>query len=214
MSFFVSSPFVLSNHVIPIHTFKSVSITKRKPLVLCDIDDTVLGYDKNIDFFYDGLKKHVENVKSKAGIFNRFRSMIENVNIVNMTDDEIRFYASKMYDDYRTYNKPRHCDFGGFIELLKKVKSLDGELRFLTARGKSSAYFTKKQFSEIGLNYDDYKIHYTGNEISKGEYIQRYIDLKHYGEVVFIDDLDPFIQSVVNLCPSIQCYKFVYQPRH
>ena len=51
MSYFSFSPGILTNPVITINTFRSVSITKRNPLVLCDIDDTIIGYDKNFDFF-------------------------------------------------------------------------------------------------------------------------------------------------------------------
>ena len=36
--------------------------------------------------------------------------------------------------------------------------------------------------------------------------------MSKYGEVIVIDDLDSFIKSVVDVCPVIQCYKFVYRP--
>jgi hypothetical protein len=213
MSIFSLNSLELSNPVIPINTFTSVSLSKLKPLVLCDIDDTVIGYDKNMDFFYDNLKLRIDRDKlANSGPSRIFTSLLNNNHFSNMTDFEIKVYASNMYDDYRQSRKPTHCDYNGFTELVKKAKYLGGELQFLTARSKESADFTRKQFTEIGLNYDDYRVNYTGNAISKGEYITRYFNLNHFGEVVFIDDLDSYIQSVVHLCPSIQCYKFIYKP--
>jgi hypothetical protein len=215
MSNFLLNPVQLSNPVIPITTFKSVSITKQKPLVLCDIDDTVIGYDKDIDHFYDNLKMYIEKKKSsKSGPSHIFSNILNNNNnnnnaLFSMTDEEMRTTAYNMFDDYRRSHKPKHCDYSGFVDLLKRVHELGGELQFLTARHKHSTPYTRLQFDLIGLKYDDYRVHYTGNMISKGDYITRYFNLNHFGEVVFIDDLDSYIKSVVILCPSIQCYKFV-----
>jgi hypothetical protein len=214
MSNFSLTPIQLSNPVIPINTFRSVSITKQKPLVLCDIDDTVIGYDKDIDHFYNRLKMYIENKKgSKSGPAHIFSNILNNNDngMFSMTDEEIRTTAYNMFDDYRHSHKPKHCDYAGFVDLLKRVHELGGELQFLTARNKQSAAYTRLQFDQIGLKYDHYKVHYTGNIISKGDYITRYFNLNHFGEVVFIDDLDSYIKSVVILCPSIQCYKFTHK---
>jgi hypothetical protein len=214
MSNFLSTPLQLSNPVIPISTFKSVSITKHKPLVLCDIDDTVIGYDKDVDYFYNRLQMYIEKKKSsKSGPAHIFSSVLNDNGIFSMTDEEIRTTAHNMFNDYRQYNKPKHCDYSGFVDLLKRIHELGGELQFLTARHKQSAAYTRLQFDQIGLKYDDYRVHYTGNIISKGDYITRYFNLNHFGEVVFIDDLDSYIKSVVILCPSIQCYKFTHKSK-
>jgi hypothetical protein len=214
MSNFLLNPVQLSNPVIPITTFKSVSITKQKPLVLCDIDDTVIGYEKDFDHFYNNLKMYIEKKKSsKSGPAHIFSSVLNDTGMFRMTDEEIRITAHNMFDDYRHSHKPKHCDYSGFVDLLKRVHELGGELQFLTARHKQSAAYTRLQFDQIGLKYDDYRVHYTGNMISKGDYITRYFNLNHFGEVVFIDDLDSYIKSVVVLCPSIQCYKFVHKPK-
>jgi hypothetical protein len=214
MSNFFLNPSQLSNPVIPITTFKSVTLTKRKPLVLCDIDDTVIVYDKDVDHFYNRLKMYIEQKKSsQSGPAHIFSSVLNDRGMFSMTDEEMRNTAHKMFDDYRQFNKPKHCDYSGFVELLKRVHELGGELQFLTARSKQSTAYTRLQFDEIGLKYDDYKVNYTGNVISKGDYITRYFNLNHFGEVVFIDDLDSYIHSVVVLCPSIQCYKFVYKSK-
>jgi len=213
MSHFMFNPTLITKPVIPINTFTAVSLTKPKPLVLCDIDDTVIGYDHNVDFFYNRLKTYIEKTKlENSGPKHIFKDVLNDTGVMSMTEDEIRSSASEMYEKYRLFNKPNHCDSQGFVKLVKKVKDLGGELQFLTARSRESTFFTRNQFKEIGINYDDYRVNYTGNMISKGEYINRYFNLGNYGEVVFIDDLDSYIQTVVNLCPSIQCYKFLYSP--
>jgi hypothetical protein len=213
MSNFLLNPSQLTNPVIPINTFRAVTLTKWKPLVLCDIDDTVIGYDKDVEHFYNQLKMYIEQKKSsQSGPAHIFSSVLNDTGILNMTDEEIRNTAHKMFDDYRQSHKPKHCDYDGFVELLKRVYELGGELQFLTARNKQSTAYTRLQFKHIGLKYDDYRVNYTGNVISKGDYITRYFNLNHFGEVVFIDDLDSFIDSVVVLCPSIKCYKFEYKP--
>ena len=214
MSNFSLNPVQLSNPVIHISTFKGVSITKQKPLVLCDIDDTVIGYDKDVDYFYNQLKMNIEKKKSsKSGPAYIFSNILNNTGMFNMTDAEMKHTANNMFNDYRNSHKPIHCDYDGFVKLLKRVHELGGELQFLTARSRQSTSYTRIQFDQIGLKYDDYRVHYTGNVISKGDYITRYFNLNHFGEVVFIDDLETYIKSVVILCPSIQCYQFIHKPK-
>ena len=211
---FSLNPLQLSNPIIPISTFRSVRITKHKPLVLCDIDDTIIGYDKDVDYFYNQLKMYIEKKKSsKSGPFHIFSTVLNNTGMISMTDAEIKHTANNMFNEYRNSHKPIHCDYAGFVDLLKRVNELGGELQFLTARSRQSTAYTRLQFKEIGLNYDDYRVNYTGNIISKGHYITRYFNLDHFGEVVFIDDLESYIKSVLILCPSIQCYQFIHKPQ-
>ncbi len=211
MSYFSFSPGILTNPVIPIDTFRSVSITKRNPLVLCDIDDTIIGYDKNFDYFYNTVITNREKYKNaNNGPANIFNNILNNQSLT-MTNNEVYIVASRLYDEYRQRNPPKHCDYEGFMRMCKKIQDMGGELQFVTARSKESADFTKMQFNEIGLNYDNYKVHYTGGIITKGQYIKQNFHMSKYGEVIFIDDLDSFIKSVVEWCPVIQCYKFVYR---
>lgn len=212
MSIFLSTPVEVSNPVIPISTFKKVVLTKHKPLVLCDIDDTVIYYDKDVDYFYNFLKKNIEEIKiATAGPANIFSSVLNGNRVEQMTDYELKIAAHNMYYNYRISNKPKHCDYDGFIDLVERVKTLGGELQFLTARDREATFITRKQFTDIGLNYEDYRVNYTGNRISKGDYIKRYFNLGAYGEVAFIDDLDSYIKTVVDVCPSVRCYKFEYK---
>lgn len=203
----------VSNPVIPISTFNDVVLSAKKPLILCDIDDTIIGYKKNYTFFYTQVKEMVEIQKSAhSGPQTSFRSIMTSNKAINMTEPEIRNAAANLYENYRQTSRPKHCDFNGFNDLVKRASNLGGELQFLTARGRQATFFTKMQFAEIGITYSSYPVHYTGGIISKGEYITKYIDLNQYGEVIFIDDLDNYIKTVVELCPYIQCYKFEYKP--
>jgi len=179
--------------VIPISSFRDVEITRNKPLVLCDIDNTIIGYDKPFSFFLDKIKQETPDN--------------------SISDLQIQINANQLYNYYNRLNPPIHCDYVGFMDLLERVNNLGGELQFLTARGKSSWRYTRDQFSQIGLVYEDYRVHYTDCRITKGEYIRRYFNTSFFGEVVFIDDLDSYINSVVDLCPEIQCYRFEYKPK-
>ena len=196
------------NPVVPISSFREVELRRKKPLVLCDIDDTVIGYDKTYDFFY---KQLLATAQTKNNVPAKMTSIFNIANNHN-NDYELKHEAEQMYNYYRMLNKPKHCDYVGFMDLVERVKQIDGELQFLTARSRESAFHTRNQFKEIGLNYDDYRVHYTGGGMTKGMYISRYFNVNMYGEVLFIDDLDSFIDSVVSTCPSVRCYKFNYIP--
>jgi hypothetical protein len=39
-----------------IHTFDDVSLTNEGTLIVCDIDDTLLRYERNLNYFYQKLK--------------------------------------------------------------------------------------------------------------------------------------------------------------
>ena len=98
---FSLNPLQLSNPIIPISTFRSVRITKHKPLVLCDIDDTIIGYDKDVDYFYNQLKMYIEKKKSsKSGPFHIFSTVLNNTGMISMTDAEIKHTANNMFNEY------------------------------------------------------------------------------------------------------------------
>ena len=104
-----------------------------------------------------------------------------------------------------------HTDKNGFKKLLKNIEITDSELCFLTARenSKQNKRFTKIDFNNIGVNYDDYIVYHCG-KIPKGEYIKNSINYEFFNDVIFIDDLDKNIDSVKTLFGSkIKCYKFI-----
>lgn len=70
-------------------------------------------------------------------------------------------------------------DTDGFHNLLNRIKKFNSDIMFLTTRPKNNNNnnkFTRKNFTNIGLDYDKYSIYYTdNNSISKGEYIKKKI---------------------------------------
>ena len=92
--------------------------------------------------------------------------------------------------------------------MIHKLKTCNGKLLFLTARNNSFHVNTKKQLLDIGILCNDNDIHYTNNNINKGEYIKKYIDLDIWNEIIFIDDYLSFIKSVNDIFPQIICYNF------
>lgn len=176
----------MSTNTKTINTFNDIILSSENPLVLCDIDSTILYYDKDYYYFYDQLKKDFPYMDEKS-----------------LKED-----AEYMHNMYIQFFNPKHTDFEGFKNMEQKIKELNGKIEFITARCKIGEKFTSKNFKDIGLNYDDYTVHYTDNKISKGEYIKKNIDITKYNEVIFIDDYLEYIQTVLNIFPTIKCYIF------
>lgn len=175
--------------IITISSFKDVILTKEKTLVLCDIDDTVLHWP---DCDYECQK-----------------ILDSDYNICLETKEDYEIYCRDLIYTYKHINNPIHTDFIGFVSMIQKLKINNSKLVFLTARNKDYSKGTKKHLTQIGLNCDEFDIHYTGSIITKGEYIQNFINLNEWNDVIFIDDSENNINSVINLHPQIRCYKFI-----
>lgn len=176
--------------IVDINTFNDIEITKDKSLVICDIDDTLLYYPT-----LDYMPLCIDMIKEL------YPYLTEN-------DAKYKKELEGLINMYKYINSPKHTDFDGFMNMSEKIKNTNGELIFLTARNETSTKLTIKQFNDIGLNYDNYKVHYTNNKISKGEYIKNNIDITQYNDVIFIDDYYSYIESVINEFNFIKCYKF------
>ena len=143
---------------------------KPNTLIICDIDDTFLRYEKGFGYFYDKVKQ-----KSKR-------------------------------DALKQTNYPKFTDYPGFMLMIHILKD-KGELVFLTARTLEEEKATRKEFSFLGINYDFFKVFYTGDKISKGSFIKKNFKIKGKN-VLFIDDYIGNIESVSKI-PSIKCFKFI-----
>jgi hypothetical protein len=176
----------MNNFYKTILTFNDIEINLHNTLIICDIDDTILYYEKNLDHFIDIVKKDFSHFNQK----------------------EILQEAISYYNFYRNFNKPLHTDFNGFSNLLYKIKNFNSKLIFLTARTSNSIITTSNDFKSIGINYNDFNIYYTNNKISKGDYIKNFIDINKYNQIIFIDDNNEYINSVHDLFPNIICYLF------
>lgn len=171
-----------------ISSFNEVELTKNKTLlVLCDIDGTLLHFPDCDRFCEEFVKELCPNGKNDPG----YKKELENLK--NM---------------YRRIRPPIHTDYEGFVSMVKSINEMNGKLMFLTARHSNSDSWTRSQLKQIGVNPEDYEIHYSGSSMTKGEYIKRNINLDDTEEVIFIDDYDSFIKSVKDLNPDIICYKF------
>ena len=113
--------------------------------------------------------------------------------------------AGNMYREYRKTNYPTCTDYYGFIQMMNHLDK--GELVFLTARKLEEEKETRNEFSYLGINYDYFKVFYTGDRISKSSFIKKNFNIKGKN-VIFIDDYIGNIESVSKI-PSIKCFKFI-----
>ena len=111
-----------------------------------------------------------------------------------------------MYREYKEKNYPKLTDYSGFMLMMHILKD-KGELVFLTARKSEEETNTRKEFSYLGINYDYFKVFYTGDRITKGSFIKKNFKIKGKN-VIFIDDYIGNIESVSKI-PSIKCFKFI-----
>jgi hypothetical protein len=176
-----------------IHSFDSIDITNKNTLVICDIDDTVIHFQKNAYYFYDKLK-------------DTFMNDFNNNDLINIT--------TIIYDKHKIINRPKHTDLNGFYNLTRKLEELSGNFIFLTARNNKSDEVTKQDLLSIYINPYEFPIHYTNNSITKGEYINKHIDLDGVSDIIFIDDLDENLISFNSFFPNSKYYKFIYDDKN
>ena len=192
-----------------ISTFNDVQI-KHNTLLICDIDDTVLYFDRSYDKYYKMMKDDHPY----------------------FPEEEIQDLAKGMYELSSSVLPALSTDADGFKQMLETIQQTNSKLIFLTARNKTSDKKTKKDLMKSNnINYnmenpfgnkstdliteplaeqlaEPYPIHYTNNQMTKGEYIKANIELTNYDNIIFIDDYPSYIESVKNLFPEIKCYLF------
>jgi len=173
-----------------ISSFRQIELTDKPPFVLCDIDETVLYYKYSFQTIYNAIEKDYKEDP-------------------DATPDFLLSIARRYYSIHTQYSSPKHTDLEGFDDFLERIYGIGGELCFLTARGSASDNYTKEQLTNIGIEYKKHCIHYCAGVVSsKGEYIEKYIDISDKQDVIFIDDYDHNIVSVLQKYPHIRCYKF------
>lgn len=161
-------------------------VVHTKTLVICDIDHTLLTWPKKY--------KDFENKRVSMPMSMILRCLPDNSDIE--------------YSKYCENTPPRPTDLHGFRDLVKRVEESGGELLFLTARGEESHSYTINQFKMIGVE-NKHRIHYTNGSHDKGAYISNRIDISRFNHVVFIDDTQHVLDTVMAKHPAIRCYKFV-----
>ena len=175
--------------VIIINSFKSINLPQdKKPIVICDIDLTFIRPAKGYIDIYNQVKSSFSDPKKLRKFVNDALNMSINAGVVKQTDSE------------------------GFSQMLERISQLGGKFVFLTARPSFSDEKTINDLKNAGLqNPEDFVIHYTGNVITKGQYIQRFNLLQGYDHYVFIDDYPPNLESALQIYPDMDCYLFKYK---
>lgn len=116
--------------------------------------------------------------------------------------------AKRMIQEY-TSGMIKQTDPNGFNHMLQSIQQHNGKCILLTARGIHSHSKTLHDLQKVGIeNPEQFDIHYTNHEISKGEYLKQHHLLDGYQHISFIDDSIQFISSVHHLFPDIRCYLF------
>jgi len=167
-----------------IRSFREVVLTTHKTLILCDIDDTLLRWDRT-----------PESCFAEAAAF--------------FPKDSAKFqqaFGQNLWINYRQSVPPIWTDRNGFADMVRRLSD-ESRLAFLTARtGGIYEHWTQRDFASLGIPYESKDVFYTGNRMTKGEFIQNHIPLGEYERVVFIDDLPENILSVSTAFPAIECY--------
>ncbi len=177
-----------------IKTFNDVKLYETKPLVICDIDHTFIRCSYGVDHFRKLIKED-HNFIVEVGKFEIDYDK-EAVDLMK------RAYAIGFV---------KQTDPEGFNHMLQTIEKLGGKFIFLTARGIEYHQKTVNDLKRAGLEHPEtFDIHYTNNEMSKGEYIQKTNLTNGYEHVSFIDDYPSFIASVHRFFPNIHCYLFRY----
>jgi predicted secreted acid phosphatase len=174
--------------IVIINTFKSIHLPEnKKPIVICDIDKTFIRPARDYIDIYNQMKPHYSDLKELHQFVNDMLHMSLSVGLVKQTDKE------------------------GFTIMLERINQLGGKLIFLTARGYIAHEKTINDLKKAGLeNPEEFQIHYTGNQITKGHYIQRHNLLQGYDHHIFIDDYPHFLESALQIYPDMNGYLFKY----
>ncbi len=170
-----------------ITSFKQIEISNKKTLIICDIDDTVLKYKKSFSYFLDDMYQFPGETDLK-----------------NIHKDTLAFY--QMYKIIQPEDI-EHTDYKGYCEMLQKLSPESG-LIFLTARTTPSEQMTRQQFNIIGIDEPKRDIYYTDNKCSKGEYMKKFMNFSGWDDIIFIDDSEQQIFSVMSKFPNIRNYLF------
>jgi hypothetical protein len=174
--------------VVVINTFKSIHLPEnKKPIVICDIDKTFIRPVTDYIDIYNQMKTEYSDPKLLDQLVNDMLDMYLSAGMVKQTDGE------------------------GFILMLERIKKLGGKFIFLTARGYMAHKKTINDLKKAGLeNPEEFEIHYTGNKITKGHYIQIHNLLQGYDHHIFIDDYPHFLESALQIYPEMNGYLFKY----
>ena len=168
-----------------IHSFTQVLFDDTKtPLVICDIDYTFMQCNLEFQEIRDFLSKHD-------------------------CSDQLDYNAFQYMETLYSAGCVKQTDPVGFQAMLATISQLGGKFIFLTARHQLIHEKTMNDLSRAGLeNPQQFEIHYTNNQITKGDYLNQLGIVSQFDHVSFIDDNTDFLESVHTIFPHIHCYQF------
>ena len=159
--------------MLSVKSFKDIPI-QRNTLVLCDIDDTVIVFEK----------------LGKTWWRERFDDYYERTHDYDLSDKEVL----KEWVHQIQKNEPVQVDEAGFTDFMERINATGSILVFVTARTSDLADLTIAHLKQVGITPKT-AIHYTNNE-SKGDYIANVLDFDDFDHVIFIDDMEHNVNSV------------------
>jgi uncharacterized protein Yka (UPF0111/DUF47 family) len=183
-----------------IYSFGDISI-QPNTLVLCDIDDTLLRFEKSLLDCYDDT---IETIHSIAETYKMPNDFLES----SLRDKEnIMKIALSKYHHHQLVTVPKHNDENGFRSMTGEIKRKNGSLIFLTARPKTSDWLTMEHFRELNIRHDEYIVHYVSSVISKSKYLLEHLgEMGNYVNVIVIDDKREILEEIESEFPNIETY--------
>jgi hypothetical protein len=159
--------------MITVKSFKDIPV-ERNTLVLCDIDDTVIVFEKLgkkwwRERFVDYYERNGDYEFSETALLKEWIHQIHK-------------------------EKPVHVDKEGFEDFVERINSTGSILVFITARTSDLYCLTLHHLKQVGITPKT-DVHYTNNT-PKGDYIANVIDFDDFDHIVFIDDMEHNVNSV------------------
>jgi hypothetical protein len=156
-----------------VSTFKDIPI-KRNTLVLCDIDDTVIVFEK----------------LGKKWWRERFDDYYERNGDYEFSEQAtLKEWIHQIHKEI-----PVQVDSTGFAHLMERINETGSTIVFVTARTHELFCLTLHHLKQAGINPKT-DIHYTNNT-PKGDYIADVLDFEDFDHVIFIDDMEHHVNSV------------------
>lgn len=156
-----------------VKSFKDIPV-ERNTLVLCDIDDTVIVFEK----------------LGKKWWRERFDDYYERNGDYEFSEKAVlKEWIHQIHKE-----KPVHVDKEGFDDFVERINSTGSTLVFVTARTADLYCLTLHHLKQVGITPKT-DVHYT-NDTTKGEYIANVIDFDDFDHIVFIDDMEHNVNSV------------------
>jgi hypothetical protein len=159
--------------VTTINSFKQIPI-QRNTLVLCDIDDTVIVFEKLGKKWW---RERFEDYYERNGDYEFSEKAV------------LKEWIHQIHKQ-----QPVHVDEDGFTDFVERIDATGSTLAFVTARSSDLFCLTLHHLKQVGITPKT-DIHYTNNT-PKGDYIANVLDFDDFEHVIFIDDMEHNIASV------------------